>query len=135
MVSLVHAGLSFHGQRTHIPCSHSTSGTIHISYSYTSRPESDRLGMFYVRQVSYPLAVTVYHMLECHGMDVLPFPSYTYHPDFHNKLKETGGSKGGLVLDEDWGWCLFSVDVRNAYGLPFDVTFWRVEDGALMDLT
>ncbi|KAF6765224.1 TRAPP II complex [Ephemerocybe angulata] len=104
-----------------------TNGTVHISYSYTERSESEESGMFYVRQVSYPLAVTVYHMLECHAMDIMPFPSYVNNPDFHQQLK--GGRRKDLALDENWGWCLFSIEVRNAYGLPFDVTFSRTEDG------
>ncbi|KAJ2931379.1 hypothetical protein H1R20_g5744, partial [Candolleomyces eurysporus] len=103
-----------------------TSGTVHISYSYTDRKESEESGVFYVRQVSYPLSVTVYHMLECHAMDILPFPSYVGNTDFHQQLQT--GKRKDLVLDENWGWCLFSVEVRNAYGLPFDITFSRVDD-------
>ncbi|KAJ3540870.1 hypothetical protein NMY22_g4126 [Coprinellus aureogranulatus] len=110
-----------------------TSGTVHISYSYTGREESKDSGMFYVRQVSYPLAVTVYHMLECHAMDILPFPSYVDNTDFHQRLKL--GRRRDLAVDEHWGWCLFSVEVRNAYGLPFDVTFSRVEDGEAVSST
>ena len=60
-------------------------------------------------------------------MDILPFPSYAGNSEFHEQLQT--GKRKDLVLDESWGWCLFSVEVRNAYGLPFDVTFSRVEDG------
>ena len=28
---------------------------------------------------------------------------------------------------EEEGWCLFSIDVRNTYGLPFEVTLDRVQ--------
>ncbi|EAU88629.2 hypothetical protein CC1G_12021 [Coprinopsis cinerea okayama7 len=87
-------------------------GTIHLSYSYIEREESKSSDVFYVRQLSYPLSVTVYHMLECHEMDVLPFPSYVDNEDFQKRLK--AGKK---------------KEVRNAYGLPFDVTFSRMEDG------
>lgn len=31
-------------------------------------------------------------------------------------------------VEED-GWCLFSIDVRNTYGLPFEVTLERVQKG------
>ena len=30
---------------------------------------------------------------------------------------------------EEEGWCLFTIDVRNTYGLPFEVTLERVQDG------
>jgi len=30
---------------------------------------------------------------------------------------------------EEEGWCLFSIDVRNTYGLPFEVTLERVQKG------
>ena len=28
---------------------------------------------------------------------------------------------------EEEGWCLFSIDVRNTYGLPFEVSLDRVQ--------
>jgi trafficking protein particle complex subunit 9 len=100
---------------------------MHVSYAFLNREESDPLDAFFIRQLSYPLSVTVYHMLECHEMDILPFPSYAANQDFQDQLR--GGKKSDLVLEEDWGWCLFSVEVRNAYGLPFDVAFSRMENG------
>ncbi len=30
---------------------------------------------------------------------------------------------------EGEGWCLFSIDVRNTYGLPFEVTLDRLQKG------
>lgn len=30
---------------------------------------------------------------------------------------------------EDRDWCLFSIEVRNTYGLPFEVTFERMDKG------
>jgi len=30
---------------------------------------------------------------------------------------------------EDHDWCLFSIEVRNTYGLPFEVTFERMNKG------
>ncbi|CAK5277407.1 unnamed protein product [Mycena citricolor] len=92
-----------------------TTGTIHVSYAYVHRPapslETPQPSVFHTRQLSYPVMVTVYHMLECHGMDVLPFPSHPFD------------------LDEstESGWCLFSVEVRNTYGLPFEVSFERTQ--------
>ncbi|TFK29959.1 hypothetical protein FA15DRAFT_677283 [Coprinopsis marcescibilis] len=107
-----------------VGCTH---GTIHLSYSCIEREEQESAEVFHIRQLSYPLSVTVYHMLECHEMDILPFPSYVDNQEFQDRLIE--GKRKGLVLEENWGWCLFSIEVRNAYGLPFDVTFSRMKDG------
>ncbi|KAJ8462585.1 hypothetical protein ONZ45_g17885 [Pleurotus djamor] len=95
-----------------------THGTIHISYGYVNRsplnipddvpdpPNAPKV--FHTRQVSYPVVVTVYQMLDCQNMDILPLPA---------------GPLG------DAGMCLFSVEVRNTYGIPFEVTFERVQSG------
>lgn len=62
-------------------------------------------------------------MLECHGMDILPFPS---HPsEFDQEQSETDDQ----YLGNEAGWCLFSVEVRNTYGLPFEVSFERIQQG------
>ncbi|KAJ7097903.1 TRAPP II complex [Mycena belliarum] len=100
-----------------------TSGTIHVSYSYVHRPTNmldPSPQVFHTRQLSYPVMVTVYHMLECHGMDILPFPS---HPlDLAKERTEED-----QYLGNEAGWCLFSVEVRNTYGLPFEVSFERIQ--------
>src|SRR5882762_5490764 len=51
----------------------STNGVIHISYAHIETANSEASNVFYMRQVSYPLMVTVYHMLECSSMDILAF--------------------------------------------------------------
>ncbi|KAJ6547608.1 TRAPP II complex [Mycena capillaripes] len=103
-----------------------TTGTVHVSYSYVHRPTASldpSPQVFHTRQLSYPVMVTVYHMLECHGMDILPFPS---HPlDLDEEETETDDQHRG----KEAGWCLFSVEVRNTYGLPFEVSFERVHQG------
>ena len=104
--------------------SHSTNGTINISYAYSKDPKLEGSDVFYIRQVSYPLMVTVYHMLECSGMDLLPFPSYP-----HLRQKEENEKFRYLSIAEDAGWCLYSIEVRNSYGIPFDVTLFRTQDG------
>lgn len=98
---------------------YSTNGTIHISYAHVETANSD---VFYMRQVSYPLMVTVYHMLECSAMDILAFPSYSHS---HRRNKEVKY----LNIEEEAGWCLFSIEVRNSYGSPFDVTLVRTQKG------
>ncbi|KAF9264661.1 hypothetical protein L218DRAFT_861806 [Marasmius fiardii PR-910] len=101
-------------------------GTIHFSYSYIHRSEQDHSDVFHTRQLSFPLMVTVYHMLECHGMDILPFPSF--FPKHHVKSgkKERIPTTG---IDDETDWCLFAVDVRNAYGSPFEVSVERMQEG------
>ncbi|KAI9507373.1 transport protein Trs120 or TRAPPC9 TRAPP II complex subunit-domain-containing protein [Russula earlei] len=104
-----------------------TSGCIFISYGYLHRPQSDLPRpneTFHTRQVSYPVSVTVYHMLECHNMDIFPI-SVGYH---HEDEGMTVNKRRLLFKDvEERGWCLFSIDVRNTYGSPFEVTLERVQ--------
>ena len=105
----------------------STAGTIHISYAHAKDPNLKDSNAFYVRQVSYPLMVTVYHMLECSGMDILQFPVY---PQLRTpgQLNSRTDKFNVLQTDYDVGWCLFSIEVRNTYGSPFDVTLVRNQD-------
>ena len=81
----------------------------------------------------YPVLVTVYNTLECHGMDILPFPSVSAAQEARNAgdAAVTDGWKPILegIEDEDRDWCLFTVDVRNTYGIPFEVTFERDQEG------
>ncbi|PPQ83346.1 hypothetical protein CVT25_003985 [Psilocybe cyanescens] len=102
-------------------------GVIHISYSHAEDPNLRDSDVFYVRQVSYPLMVTVYHMLECNGMDLLQFPSYPQSLRRNNNPKNSRMSS--LHFEDDAGWCLFSIEVRNTYGSPFDVTLIRTQHG------
>ncbi len=114
----------------------SSNGVVHVSYSYVHRPQrslQEPPEVFHTRQLSYPVLVTVYHMLECHDMDILP-----YSPDTITELLEEYGDDDSpevkarrelLNVDDDAEWCLFSVEVRNTYGLPFEVTFERDQPG------
>jgi hypothetical protein len=110
----------------------SISGAIHIAYAYVHRPlisGGTPPEVFYTRQLTYPVLVTVYHMLECHGMDVLPFDRTESHDS--DEGEETTHSRRTLLsVGDEAGWCLFSIDVRNTYGLPFGVTFERDQAGA-----
>ncbi|KAH9009241.1 transport protein Trs120 or TRAPPC9 TRAPP II complex subunit-domain-containing protein [Lactarius pseudohatsudake] len=101
-----------------------TSGGIYISYGYLHRPQStlsQPQETFHTRQLSYPVLVTVYHMLECHNMDVFPLNQ--------GGCEETSEDGRAVLFKdvEEEGWCLFSIDVRNTYGLPFEVTLDRVQ--------
>lgn len=68
--------------------------------------------------------VTTYHMLECSGMDLLHFPAFPAQPS--NGYKDDRLQHLGINDDT---WCLFSIEVRNSYGSPFDVTLFRLDDG------
>jgi Transport protein Trs120 or TRAPPC9, TRAPP II complex subunit len=106
----------------------STSGGIFISYGYVHRRQSSLSRpseTFHTRQLSYPVHVTVYHMLECHNMDILPLSVLGHEAENAPRNK-----RQDLLKDvEADGWCLFCIDIRNTYGLPFEVTLERVQKG------
>jgi hypothetical protein len=105
----------------------STEGTIHVSYSYVHRTTSEPTEVFHARQISYPVMVTVYHMLECHAMDILPY-SRLNEDDTMQVEKTNTNLQPTLRVDDEVSWCLFSIEVRNTYGLPFNVTFDRSQE-------
>lgn len=106
----------------------SADGVVHISYAYSKDPKLEGSDVIYIRHVSYPLMVTVYHMLECSGMDLLPFPVY---PETLRLMDFDLKNQKPLYLNasEGVGWCLFSIEVRNSYGSPFVVTLERTQGG------
>ena len=57
-------------------------------------------------------------------MDILPFPSY----------QTSGKGVDEVLLTSQLGWCLLSIDVRNTYGSPFDVTLERVQEGEILPM-
>ncbi|OBZ75570.1 hypothetical protein A0H81_04217 [Grifola frondosa] len=111
------------------------SGTIHVSYACVHRRQStlqEPSDVFHTRQLSYPVLVTVYHMLECHAMDILSYSEATTTVSAHTELEgdeslEAKARKALLNVGDIADWCLFSVEVRNTYGLPFEVTFERTK--------
>lgn len=56
-------------------------------------------------------------------MDVFPLSQAGCEPD------ETSEDRRKVLFRgvEEEGWCLFSVDVRNTYGLPFEVSLDRTQ--------
>jgi trafficking protein particle complex subunit 9 len=96
-----------------------------MSYAYAPSSTTESIAqVFYARQVSCPILVTVYHMLECYDMNIMPYPDFD---------RRAGSRQDGESQDENLesgkGWCLFSIEVRNTYGLPFEVTFERTDKG------
>ncbi|KAF9246496.1 TRAPP II complex [Melanogaster broomeanus] len=103
-----------------------TWGVVHVSYSYVHRNEDESKGVpeiFHARQLTYPVTVTVYHMLECHDMNIMPLDALS------SISSGPSGPLGGVGDSHEW--CLFSIEVRNTYGLPFEVTFSRAQDDVL----
>jgi hypothetical protein len=109
----------------------SAHGTIHISYSLVNREHDEQVPtseVFYTRQLSYPVTVTVYHMLECHDMSLMSMV------DVDCDIADWAGNSVTQIfseVDDSAEWCLFAIDVRNTYGLPFEVTFKREQAGKL----
>ncbi|KAI6109782.1 TRAPP II complex [Pisolithus sp. B1] len=102
-----------------------TGGAVHVLYAHVHRQGKDQTDAiqqtFYARQLTYPLTVTVYQMFECYDMTIMPV-------DAVDSLFSRS-SMPTIGVDDFHKWCLFSIEVRNAYGLPFEVTFTRSQDG------
>lgn len=64
------------------------------------------------------MTVTVYHMLECHDMNIMPLDALS---NISDELLQKNA--------DPHEWCLFSVEVRNTYGSPFEVAFDRTQRG------
>ncbi|KAG8861203.1 hypothetical protein FRB96_003153 [Tulasnella sp. 330] len=105
--------------------------TIHLSYSYARRPSETALEVFQTRQIVYPIDITVYSVLNCRSMDIVP----------HWHMKGTGKTLGSSLNQQDVSrellgvvegtdWCLFSIDVHNNHNTPFQVTITREAEGA-----
>ncbi|KAI0720991.1 TRAPP II complex [Cerioporus squamosus] len=116
-----------------------TSGAIHASYACVRRPQEtlqEPPKVFHTRQLSYPVLVTVYHMLECHAMDILSYSGATTtlppsaSDDTDETMPEARARKALLHVGDIADWSIFSIEVRNTYGLPFEVTFERRQEGA-----
>ena len=111
---------------------------IHASYAYVKRPRenlTEPAEVFYTRQLSYPVLVTVYHMLECDAMDILSYSgaATTLPPHAHGSdedLLDAKTRKSLLHVGDIADWCIFSIEIRNTYGLPFEVTFERNQEGS-----
>ena len=58
-------------------------------------------------------------------MDIFPLIVGDY------EAEKTSANEGEALFDdvEEEGWCLFTIDVRNTYGLPFEVTLERDQEG------
>ena len=119
----------------------STSGAVHVSYAYVRRRQDtlqEPSEVFHTRQLSYPVLVTVYHMLECQAMDILSYSGATTTlppsavADVDAIAPEARARKALLHVGDIADWCIFSIEIRNTYGLPFEVTFERNQEGSFV---
>lgn len=72
-------------------------------------------------------------MLECYSMDILPYSVDTITRTLEVEPNEPRPSRERRTLlnvDDVADWCMFSIEVRNTYGVPFEVTFEREQPGA-----
>ncbi|KAG8813731.1 hypothetical protein FRC17_001450 [Serendipita sp. 399] len=103
------------------------SGTVQIAYAHIG---TDSTESFYTRQILYPVLVTVNQTLECSSMDILPFSPIPTPPIDEEDFDVDEKSRRNLLeVDSESDWCLFTVDVRNSYTLPFEVHFERQQEG------
>jgi hypothetical protein len=69
-------------------------------------------------------------MLECHNMDIIPFPDFATLDFSENLAAGPISSRSVFDINDEPGWCLFSIEVRNTYSMPFEVIFERLQEGA-----
>lgn len=60
-------------------------------------------------------------------MDILQFPVYL-RSQTHGRANGKAENFSLLEGNHDINYCLFSIEVRNTYGSPFDVTLARSQD-------
>ncbi|KAF8334324.1 TRAPP II complex [Cantharellus anzutake] len=112
-----------------------TSGTIHLSYAYADRHQSNETSpesssslsdIFHLRQIQYPVNVTVYHTLECNNLDIIPHHTFQALPPLDGDISEEGPGRRELMeVGEPGEYCLVFVDVSNVFGMPFNATLTR----------
>jgi hypothetical protein len=114
----------------------STNGYIQVPYTYVHRKlESlqELPDVFHMRHLSHPVLVKGYHTLECFVMYVLPALAFGARDVPANADMGTALLR---AVGNGVGWCMFAIDVRNTYGLPFQVAFeqHQVGEGALSSI-
>ncbi|WVN88627.1 uncharacterized protein L203_103838 [Cryptococcus depauperatus CBS 7841] len=118
-----------------------TDGVIQIDYGSIDMPSRETSNydnmsnIFHTRRITFPVVFTVYHTIECHSLDLTYLPAHdrhTHHGSDYNHEKQTIDNAIYSVLEEDKdknGCCLLGLNMRNTYGVPFEVTLTRVSEG------
>ena len=135
----------------------STDGSIRIDYGHVSGAESGPSNTFHTRQITFPILFTVYHTFEPHSLDLIRFePSGTPGSSVSkgtsdgsakSRLSPAGSSlpatprrtsfavtvedevKRRLEDESNDDHCLVSLSVRNVFGVPFEVSLHRKDNG------
>lgn len=96
----------------------STEGIIQVSYAYAQRKGNnlqEPLKSFYTRRIVFPVIVSVFEVLECSSMNILPLSALTTNSSL-NEWQSLFKNRSGF------DWCALTLDVQNIYGLAFEVT-------------
>ncbi|EIW73613.1 hypothetical protein TREMEDRAFT_26647, partial [Tremella mesenterica DSM 1558] len=119
-----------------------TDGNIRIDYGHVVKSNDDK--SFFTRHLDFPVLFTVYHTLESHSLDLtrlLPSPSLSSPETKSNGSIDQSTAKSStshaddilrskLGEESDNAHCLVSLDVRNVYGVPFEVSIGRTGDNS-----
>ncbi len=117
----------------------SSFGMVNFSYGYINRHSSDNLStkgfsslqdIFHLRQIQYPINVTVFHTLECNNLDIIPLRKFHSLPLLgENAPQEDQARKKLLGEGKPGEYCLISLDISNVFGMPFNATLSRRQAG------
>lgn len=135
---------------------YSTDGSIRIDYGYANRSGTPSKS-FHTRQITFPILFTVYHTFEPHSLDLIRFEPRETRQAASDKPVANGSARPRLTaasssqpatprrtsfaitaedelkrrLEEESNdrYCLASLSVRNVFGVPFEVTLHRQDDG------
>jgi len=115
--------------------------------------------LFHTRQITFPVMFTVYHTLETQALDLVRLVSPSSAPTINGKLARPNGHlhpsapttprrvsfdpvfqdslRHQLAEENDEAHCLVGLDVRNVYGVPFEVSLVRSQGSSefIMDCT
>ncbi|KAG9008552.1 hypothetical protein FRB93_006471 [Tulasnella sp. JGI-2019a] len=104
--------------------------TIHLSYSYARRPSDIVPQVFQTRQIVYPVDITVYSVLDCRSLDIIPhWRTQGASCAQATSLNQHDVDRQVLEVGEEDDWCLFAIDVHNKHDTPFQVTIKREQEG------
>lgn len=120
----------------------STSGTILLSYGFTSREVVKETKVFHTRQLFVDVSFSVHHALVVHSLEVLrlrALPEEAARSGHGRTASVVQLGRRGAALDkrledrlrevEEGEQVLVVVDVTNEYGKPFEAKFERTQDG------
>ncbi|KAM0753107.1 Trs120-domain-containing protein [Meredithblackwellia eburnea MCA 4105] len=108
-------------------------GTIQLDYAFVNRPVVKDSGVFHTRQIFCDVFMTVHRALVAHSLEIQRLLSVSEPTPTHTRSASLASlDRRGAALDQrlyeslrngaDGDFCLISVDVMNAYGLPFEVS-------------